>query len=167
MKGTFRYSGDISRLSKDIARAVSDNKQLRKKVDDFLLEEAQYYQENSPVGATGKLKESWEVVPSRKTSNTYSYVTFTITNESERAVNRIGGREPGKMPPLEPIKAWALAVLGDPDAAYPVAKKIAREGTERYKQGRNWVGIDYRGNTIPGGRVDTFAKRLLEYIKSN
>lgn len=165
MKATFRYSGDVSRLSEDIARIVANNKELRNKIDDFLLEEAQYYQENSPVGATGELKSSWDVIPSRKAPSAYSYVTFAIVNNSERAINRIGGREPGKMPPPDSLKAWALAVLGDANAAYPVAKKIAREGTERYKQGANWVGSDYRGGIIPNGRIDTFAKRLIEYIK--
>lgn len=165
MKATFRYSGNVSRLSDEIARVVSDNKALRNRIDGFLLDEAQYYQENSPVGATGELKGSWNVIPSRKAASTYSYVTFAITNDSDRAINRIGGREPGKMPPVENLRAWALAVLGDVDAAYPVALKIAREGTERYKDGANWVGIDYRGETIPGGRIDTFAQRLIEYIK--
>jgi hypothetical protein len=165
MKVTFRYSENVSSLSEDIARIVSDNKQLTNKIDDFLLEEAQYYQGNSPVGATGELKGSWDVIPSRKVSSTDNHVIFAIVNDSKRVINRIGGRKPGKMQSLESLKAWALTVLGDADAAYPVARKIAKEGTERYKRGTNWVGIDYRGKIIPNGRIDTFAKRLIEYIK--
>jgi hypothetical protein len=162
----FRFAGDLSRLSKALAVKVSNNKEMRQRIDDFLLDEAEYYQSNSPIGATGELKESWEVIPSRKASNTYSYLTFAVINNASRSANRIGGREPGKMPPIEPIAAWAAIVLGDAGAAYPVAKKIAREGTDRYKAGTNWVGIDYLGNSIPDGRIDTFKDRLVKYINN-
>lgn len=167
MRGKFRYTGNISRLSNEVAKAVSNNKELRKKIDNFLAEEIQYLTENSPVGATRLLRSSWEATKSRKASNMYSYITFSIRNDSLNSINRIGGREPGKMPPLEPIRAWALAVLGDASAAFPIARKIATVGTERYKKNKNWVGVDYTDNIIPGGRVDTFAKRLLEYIQNN
>lgn len=40
------------------------------------------------------------------------------------------GRGPGRMPPIEPLRLWALRVIGDPDAAYPIAKKIAERGTK-------------------------------------
>lgn len=34
------------------------------------------------------------------------------------------------MPPIEPLKDWARLKLGDESAGYPVALKIAREGTD-------------------------------------
>lgn len=40
------------------------------------------------------------------------------------------GRGPGKMPPIEPLRLWAARVIGDADAAYPIARKIANEGTD-------------------------------------
>jgi hypothetical protein len=33
-------------------------------------------------------------------------------------------------PPLEPIREWASQVLGDPGAAFPIARKIAERGTK-------------------------------------
>ncbi|MEW6555079.1 MAG: HK97 gp10 family phage protein [Actinomycetota bacterium] len=33
-------------------------------------------------------------------------------------------------PPLDPLKLWAQRVIGDEDAAYPIARKIAAHGTE-------------------------------------
>jgi len=33
-------------------------------------------------------------------------------------------------PPLEPIKDWARRVIGDEGVAFPIARKISREGTE-------------------------------------
>lgn len=167
MPGNFKFTSDLSRLSSELEKKIADNKTLRDKIDDFLLEETQYYQENSPVGATKELIASWDITPAKKQSNLFSYVRFSIKNESDRSVNRIGGREPGKIPPIEPIAAWAAAVLGDVNAAYPIAKKIAKEGTQRYRNGENWVGSDYKGNVIPGGRIDTFAQRLVQYINES
>lgn len=39
------------------------------------------------------------------------------------------GRRPGAMPPVEPIRRWAKRKGIDEDAAFAIAKKIAREGT--------------------------------------
>lgn len=39
------------------------------------------------------------------------------------------GRRPGVMPPVEPIRRWAKRKGIDEDAAFPIALKIAREGT--------------------------------------
>lgn len=165
-KGQFRLAGNMSRLAKEIEKAVANNKEMRELIDMCSLDQAQEFQEESPVGATGDLRRGWDVIPSHKLPNFGSYLSFGIVNRADRSINRIGGREPGAMPPIEPIKAWAAAVLGDPDAAFPVAKKIARKGTNRYIAGDNWVGIDYRGEPIPGGKVDRYRDRLLKYINT-
>jgi hypothetical protein len=52
----------------------------------------------------------------------------------------VDGREPGKMPPIAPLERWAQAKLGlsgqqARSAAFAIAKKIAKEGTEIYKDG--------------------------------
>ena len=39
------------------------------------------------------------------------------------------GRKPGRMPPIEPLRLWSARKLGDPDAAFLVARKIAAKGT--------------------------------------
>lgn len=38
------------------------------------------------------------------------------------------GREPGHMPPVEPLKKWSKDKLGDENAAWAVAMKIKKEG---------------------------------------
>ena len=52
----------------------------------------------------------------------------------------VNGRGPGKMPPIAPLEKWAQAKLGlsgqqARSAAFAIAKKIAQEGTEIYKDG--------------------------------
>lgn len=42
------------------------------------------------------------------------------------------GRKPGKMPPVDALKRWARFRLGNEDLAFPVAKKIASRGTQKY-----------------------------------
>jgi hypothetical protein len=50
------------------------------------------------------------------------------------------GRMPGAMPPIAPLERWAQVKLGlqgsqAKSAAFAIAKKIAREGTNIYKDG--------------------------------
>lgn len=50
------------------------------------------------------------------------------------------GRKPGKRPPIAPLERWAQAKLGlsgqqAKSAAFAIANKIAKEGTDYYKQG--------------------------------
>ena len=50
------------------------------------------------------------------------------------------GRKPGKMPPIAAIEKWVQVKLGlrgkqALSAAFAIAKKIAKEGTDYYKQG--------------------------------
>lgn len=50
------------------------------------------------------------------------------------------GRKPGAMPPIAPLERWAQAKLGlsgtqAKSAAFAIAKKIAKEGTNIYQDG--------------------------------
>ena len=45
------------------------------------------------------------------------------------------GRRPGKMPPVEQLERWAMLHGMDRGAGYMIAKKIARQGTEKYRKG--------------------------------
>lgn len=50
------------------------------------------------------------------------------------------GRKPGKMPPVEPLIQWVVAKFGyeyntAEKFAWAIAKKIAAEGTDYYKEG--------------------------------
>lgn len=52
----------------------------------------------------------------------------------------VWGRKPGAMPPIAPLERWAQAKLGlsgtqARSAAFAIAKKIASEGTNIYKDG--------------------------------
>lgn len=52
----------------------------------------------------------------------------------------VWGRKPGAMPPIAPLERWAQAKLGlsgtqARSAAFAIAKKIANEGTNIYKDG--------------------------------
>lgn len=52
-----------------------------------------------------------------------------LFNTAPHAVYVEGGRRPGaKMPPLDPIRAWVLRHGMPASAAWPVARKIARDG---------------------------------------
>lgn len=122
------------------------NKVFRESTDAALLEMAQYLQENSPRGVSPiqkSLKGSWDIVPTRKIRNFPRY-EGSITNIAENAIYRFNGRGPGRFPPFgpgSPLAQWAAA-KGIP--AFLVARKIAREGTERWKQGsrRPTLGLD-------------------------
>lgn len=86
-----------------------------------------------------------ETLPKGATSNLANSVYYKLDNnllDFEAAVGALAeygliaaetGRGPGKPPKAEKLKRWARQMLGDENAAYAVAKKIAKEGTERYK----------------------------------
>lgn len=53
-------------------------------------------------------------------------------NTDAISVKKWGGLESGRAPgwvPIEPLKAWAQAVFGDPDVAYAVRQVIRKRGT--------------------------------------
>jgi hypothetical protein len=165
-RGNLRITTAANKLSQDLANALIDNREFRRRVDDFALDEADWMQQNSPVGATGGLKEGWDVIPARRQAPTVATMQFSIINTADKSNYRIAGRGPGKLPEIEPIEAWALVVLGDIGAAWGVAKGIAARGTKRWQDKTNWVGIDNQGNVIPDGRIDTLSDRMNEYLKS-
>ena len=149
---------------KDFIQEVFANPVLRQANEDALLLEAEYLQANTPIGATGELKASWDVLPPTKSAVGLS-LESAIVNEAENALFRGAGRGPGKSPPIEPIRRWAALRLGDPALAYAVARKIAREGTNRWQSGTNWIGLRNDGSVIPGGRVDTMQMRIENFIQ--
>lgn len=106
-------------------------------LDDALLEMAQYLQESSPRGISPpgeSLKGGWDIVPARKVRGLMTY-EGAVVNLTPNAYNRLRGRGPGRFPPFQkgsPLEQWAKA-HGIP--AFLVARKIAREGTDRWKRG--------------------------------
>lgn len=113
-------------------------KQVRSALEDVALELATELQIGSPRGVTGGLQESWDVTPAARQRNTLN-VKLEIKNDAPAAYFRIVGRGPGKMPPVDAVRRWAVAKGISP---YLVARKIGREGTERWKSGQNILGIN-------------------------
>lgn len=87
--------------------------------------------------ATGLLAQSWRIA-----SATYFYYNLPnaqvrIVNDAPNAWYRIVGRAPGRMPPVTAIRNWCEVKGIDPIAAYPIARNIARRGTQRWQQESN------------------------------
>lgn len=82
--------------------------------------------------ATGKTSALLRV---QQTDKGFQLIGWTYSGSYEE------GRKPGKMPPMDSLIEWAhakgLTFKSDSQArswAYCVARKIAREGTERYRR---------------------------------
>jgi len=105
-------------LRKDQIEAI-----LRDVVELFLVP----HFESLGMDASGEWRESLEVVGDTIRGRGY---TFQLVN----------GRAPGARPPIEPLTRWAIVKLGLDErqargAAFAISNKIAKEGTEYYKQG--------------------------------
>jgi hypothetical protein len=132
--------------------------QIKAALEDAALELAEQLQNDSPVGASEELKRGWDI-------SIASDLSLKVTNNAPNALYRIRGRKAGKMPPYGPgteLAAWAEK-YGIPP--YLVARSIARQGTQRYREGRNWVGIDERGKPYKGGAVDLASRELGQRLR--
>lgn len=123
------------------------NKAYRYALDAALLEYANWLQANSPRGATGELAASWDIKVSRKARNQL-FADGSIVNTADNAYNRIVGRAPGKQFSFEEgsaLQRWCAAVGIPP---FVVMRKIANEGTQRWRSGKNILGQDPRTGAI-------------------
>jgi len=123
------------------------NKAYRYALDRALLEYKNWLETNSPRGATGELAASWQVKVSRKARNEL-FADGSIVNTADNAYNRIVGRAPGKAFSFEEgsaLQRWCAAVGIPP---YVVMRKIANDGTRRWRSGKNILGQDPRTGTI-------------------
>lgn len=71
------------------------------------------------------------------------------------------GRKPGKFPPLAAIEQWINDKQIVPDIpirslAYLIARKIAKEGTDYYKQG----GTDLVDSVVTPQRIDSIISKV-------
>ena len=138
---------------------------------DALLDAADEFQKGSPIGATKQLKSSWDVQNSPRQVAFGFEVRSNIVNTSEAAKNRIAGRPPGTPPKIQPLVDWveAKGIATGSSArsiAFAIRTKIQNEGTERYKAGNNWVGINHKGDRIPGGRLEQIEREIADKIGS-
>lgn len=74
------------------------------------------------------------------------------------------GRRPGSQPPTEALRRWARLKLGDENAAYAVARKIAAQGTRKHqtKGPKQLTEIENRLMRVLSTDFDKF---LDEYTK--
>jgi hypothetical protein len=138
---------------------------LLRAFESALLDIADEYQRNSPVGATGLLKSSWDV----NVTTTPTSISGIISNTAPASKFRGLGRDAGRFPPLEPLKDWVLAkgLASEPKKAKRIAfligRKIAREGTNRFKTNNNPFSLNRDGSKkVELNRL--FINRLKFYL---
>lgn len=68
----------------------------------------------------GRYRGGWRTLA---TSN-----VLIVLNDQPHAIFVEAGRRPGKAPPLPVIREWVLSKGMDAGAAFPIARKIARDG---------------------------------------
>lgn len=103
---------------------------LKEEFDQIVVELKQKHIELG-MKASGQWLDSLEVEASETNARIYG------EDYTEYLVN---GREPGKFPPIDAIKQWIddKGIVSDipvSSLAFLIARKIANEGTEYYKQG--------------------------------
>lgn len=90
---------------------------------------------NTPVGATGKARQSVFFEPAGV--GLFGFGTPTgFVGYGLPASQYIGHADQGTRPhwpPIAPLQLWANRVLGNPGLAFPIARKISREGTKAQK----------------------------------
>lgn len=107
---------DLRQLEQELDRAAAEV------AEEFAVELANQLRVEAPVGATGRLQESFQLF--RREDG----VVFLGTRVPyARGVWK--GRPP-HTPDFDAIQVWARRVIGDESAAGPVYKKIQQEGTE-------------------------------------
>ncbi len=148
--------------------------QFRKKTNDIFNEAANEavaeLRAASPVGATSQLKNSWRVIPARRQSASFD-TQVVVTNDAPSAFNRIFGRGPGLQPPIQPLERWIEAKQPQLEPkvvkrrAYALARRIAREGTQRYKTQAEPLGFSRNGEFRPGSIMDVAQKRIRSKLE--
>lgn len=67
-----------------------------------------------------------------------------VSNKAPNSYYRLVGRASGKQPPTKRLVEWAKRAKLPPTVGYVIARKIGKDGTERYRTGQNIVGVDPR-----------------------
>jgi hypothetical protein len=138
---------------------------IKKAVESAILDIAEQYQRDSPVGATGLLKSSWDVEVFGDNNSITGIISNTATSSKYRGL----GRDKGGFPPLSPLVQWVKAKI-EPDEkkakaiAFLIGRKIANEGTDRYKKNENPFMLERTGQkTVQLKQL--FLERLSFYLK--
>ena len=96
------------------------------RVFDEMVDTAKAY---APEGATGDLKRGIHHEVHRGAPMDEAMLRGELMSDSPYTTYVEEGTRP-HMPPVDALRPWAQKVLGDADLAWPVALKIAREGTK-------------------------------------
>jgi len=123
---------------------------------DVLEEFVTRFEKKSPVGASRDLKNGWSY---RIKSLDESY----LENDAENSLFRIVGRGPGKMPPVRKLRKWAREKGINP---YLVARAIGEEGTDRWRENENLLGVDSQTlEILPHSDLNEIAVRLEQELE--
>jgi len=121
-------------------------------------------QATTPV-AFGQTQAGWDV------DSTGKGLAFevSVSNSVEHAYYAITGRGPGKAPPAgqgSGLERWARLKGLAKGASFGIARKIAREGTDRRKSRKNALGIDPLTQQLrPTSPVRLAQGRLLRLMR--
>lgn len=128
---------------------------------------AKMRRELAPVKYTGKTERS---VSTEYEASPPWYTLRVGPTAPEAKIVRTGSRP--HVPPIGPLKKWAVWKLGDEKAAYAVQKSIAKHGTSRYLQSKglgvrvsgHGIGLDFPGRTLARGDTQTAIQRTTARI---
>lgn len=127
MDATFEWDGlkpsEATKMLRDLEDALAD--QLESAANDIGVRIRGDAQEGAPVD-TGQLSSDLDHVVE---SVGATVVKVSIGSNLDHAAPQEEGTSPFFPPPSE-LRDWARRVLGDADAAYPVARSIAETGLE-------------------------------------
>jgi hypothetical protein len=142
---------------------------------DLLLDLASELESGSYVGASkrkGKpsLAEGWDIIAPKKSTIGFE-IGASIVNRTPAALYRVVGRGEGKFPPLEPLREWVEVKLGESDPqriraiAFLIGRKIANQGTNRFNQKRNYIGLNIDGTLTQDSIVREYQRLIEDTLK--
>jgi hypothetical protein len=140
-----------------------NNPRLQSAFESALIDLAIKLESDSPVGATGQFKRSWDV----DTSPTEMGMKGTLKNIDPIGRWKAIGRGPGRMPPFgegSPLRAWVLSKGMSPGASFAIARKISLVGTERWRKQENVIGAT-RNNEIPPEKQQEYLDYVMERVR--
>lgn len=114
---------DVAQSFAHLESALSD--QLADAGQDIGTRIRRDAQDNAPVDETRLRDDINEVVEA--TGTVLSIIVGANVDYAEPVHE---GTSPGHFPPPSELRGWAARQLGDPDAAYPVARAISETGLE-------------------------------------
>lgn len=142
----------------DITRKITD---LTKEPSRTLVEEIKTRHQQAGQVATGRTSALLRIEP---TATGFNLVGWQYSGTYEE------GRKPGKMPNPDALVAWAKAkgITFKTEAqarsfGWALAKKIAREGTERYRLSQQGKPVDIFRTPIANMR-QTINEQIVFYL---